>query len=77
MDKIGRIALYLIKREMKYFITNWPGTLEFPALQVRSGRHNIAGTRIDVWFFVGKQQWHGVQYGEWTQICHCKRLSMN
>lgn len=54
-------------------VTNWPSSLKFPC-RVKKGRHNIAGSRCDVWFngpdgFV----WHGVQYGEWTQICHCRR----
>lgn len=59
-------------------ITNWPGTLKFtafnPNMLRRRGRHNIAGTRYDVWF-AGPDGyvWHGVKYGEFTQICHCKR----
>jgi hypothetical protein len=71
MVRDGRITLYLTDKG----VTNWPGTLVFkPFTAPRKGYHNIARTRYDVWF-VGpdKHIWHGVQYGEWTQICHCKR----
>jgi hypothetical protein len=55
-------------------VTNWPGSLRFNAF-VRRGRHNLAGTRYDLWF-TGPENtlWHGVQYGDQTQVCHCKRL---
>lgn len=71
MDKHGKTTLYLSNGE----VTNWPGTLRFPLWSSKRGRHNIAGTRKDVWFKDGSgNMWHGVQYGEFTQICHCKRL---
>lgn len=61
--------------EPVYYVSNWPGSLKYPAF-VRKGRHNLAGTRYDVWFtdFQGRK-WHGVQYGENSQLCHCRRLS--
>lgn len=55
-------------------VSNWPGTLKISAT-FRKGRHNIAGTRYDVWFTgPDGKSWHGVQYGENTQICHCRRM---
>ena len=65
-----RLPLYLEGDK----VTNWPGTLSFKVLGRSSGRHNMAGTRDDVWFrgpdgFI----WHGTRYGEFTNICHCKR----
>lgn len=54
-------------------LTNWPGTLAIPC-GVRKGRHNMAGVRYDVWFTLAGAQWHGVQYGNNTQLCHCRRL---
>jgi hypothetical protein len=54
-------------------VSNWPGTLKFPC-GTRVGRHNIAGTRYDCWFRgPDGHEWHGVMYGENTQICRCKR----
>lgn len=80
MVKDGRATLYLTSRGVDcdrftfYTVTNWPGTLEFDAGFGRHGRHNIAGTRTDVWFNgPDGHVWHGVTYGDNTQLCHCKR----
>lgn len=55
-------------------VGNWPGTLKFSA-RVRKGHHNIAHTRYDVWFTgPDNKPWHGTQYGENTQLTHCKRI---
>lgn len=55
-------------------ITNWPGTLAFNTGAVKYGRHNMARNRYDVWFMgPDGREWHGVTYGDNTQICHCKR----
>ena len=75
MKAEGRAVLYLTKREGKQFVSNWPGTLTLPVKYSRTGRHNIAGTRETVWFTgPDGREWWGVSYGQWTQICHCKRL---
>lgn len=60
-------------RKTKGTVSNWPGTLSFPCY-TRTGSHNIAGVRYDCWF-TGPDgyEWHGVSYGDNTQICHCKR----
>jgi len=74
MIDLGNSALYLSKDEKGYKVTNWPGTLMFRCTTPRKGKHNIARTRYDVWFTgPDGQDWHGVQYGENTQIVHCKR----
>jgi hypothetical protein len=71
-DTYGRTihALY------SYKLTNWPGSLTFNVGgAVRHGRHNIARTRIDAWFTgPDGKPWHAVQYGENTQIAHCRRV---
>lgn len=56
-------------------LSNWPGTLEFKTTAFKVGRHNMARRRYDVWF-IGPdgKEWHGVQYGDNTQLCHCRRL---
>ena len=67
----GRATLYLSQDK----VTNWPGTLAFPVAERRTGYHNIAGKRYDVWFRgPDRALWHGVQYGDNTQICHCRRI---
>ena len=71
MVRDGKIVLYLTEKG----VTNWPGSLVFPVVHKRKGRHNMAGTRYDVWFTGPEgRNWHGVQYGENTQLCHCRRV---
>jgi len=73
MREQGKISLYLSNDNLKYKVTNWPGTLCFIPYHVTTGRHNIAGIRYDVWFLFEGKSWHGTTYGNNTQICHCKR----
>lgn len=55
-------------------VSNWPGTFKANAATKR-GRHNIARYRYDAWFTgPDGKRWHGVTYGQNTQICHCKRV---
>ncbi len=61
-------------RNYGWKITNWPGSLVIHPFRVREGRHNIARTRYDVWFNHNGKAWHGVQYGDNTQIVHCRKL---
>lgn len=73
IDK-GKITLYLVKKEGQHRVSNWPGTLSFHVDRMETSRHNIAGKRYDVWFYGPEgARWHGVQYGDNTQLCHCKR----
>lgn len=75
----GKIELYLsplgrADRYLRYKITNWPGTLRCEISYVRVGRHNMAGKRYDAWFCgPDNYLWHGVQYGDNTQILRCSR----
>lgn len=81
----GKITLYLVKRydnqepdrfgfhPYNYFVINWPSSLEIKCYYHNKGKHNMAGTRYDVWFKFEGYVWHGVQYGENTQLCHCKK----
>jgi hypothetical protein len=83
MRQDGKITLYLtcepaskIKskdgRICRGKVSNWPGTLEF-ICHTTVGNHNIAKIRYDCWFIFEGYYWHGVTYGDNTQICHCKR----
>ena len=83
MEATGRATLYLSPNDnpaiggaytAPYKLTNWPGSLALPVWQVCKGRHNIARNRYDFWFTFGGRDWHGVQYGDNTQIAHCRRL---
>lgn len=73
MQAHGRITLYLDQKTWK--VTNWPGSLAYKVIAHSKGRHNWAGVRYDVWFLDEQgHKWHGVQYGNYTQLCHCKRV---
>lgn len=73
MQDTGSIALYL--DEQRRTVSNWPGTLQFPAKYIRYSRHNMAGRngRRDVWFNAFGREWHGVNIGD-NQIARCKAL---
>ena len=74
----GRIVLYLSEAPDpgEWKLSNWPGSLVFwaPQLRVKKGGHFIASTRYDVWFTFEGSNWHGVRYGEFSQLCYCRRL---
>lgn len=78
MIEHGRITAYLIHREggerPGWYVTNWPGTLEFPCTRVSTGRHKSGRVRRDAWF-TGPDgaQWHAVNAGD-DQIARCRRL---
>jgi hypothetical protein len=75
------LPLYLSRKSVHkpndgcWEVSNWCGTLRFPVQRITEGSHNIARTRTDVWFYFEGFIWRGVQYGEMTQIVHCKRTS--
>lgn len=75
MREHKKISLYLfLDGHGRGIVTNWPGSIEWKNLHVRKGRHNIAGVRYDVWFWFEGTEWHGVCYGDNTQILHCQKL---
>ena len=56
-------------------VTNWTGLISFTATGYSKGRHNIGGTREDVWFKDNLgHNWHGVQIGQNTMILRAKRV---
>lgn len=63
-----------IGRSTKGTVSNWPGTMKFDCYTT-VGHHNIARYRYDCWFTgPDGKRWHGVTYGDNTQICRCRRL---
>lgn len=56
-------------------VTNWYGTFKIPIYcRPKIGRHNFAGVRYDIWFGFAGSDWHGVVYGNNTQLCHIRRI---
>lgn len=76
MRETGKAMLYLTMRgdTTLHELINWPGSLRIPVWYIRKGRHNMAGVRYDFQFMFEGQKWHGTQYGDNTQIAHCKRM---
>lgn len=75
MREHGRNTLYLTigTTPGTSKVTNWPGTFSRGNLWPKRSRHNIARWRYDVWFPFDGYLWHGVTYGDNTQICHCRK----
>ncbi len=81
----GRGVLYLVATDEPakcqgvgakvWTLQNWTGGLKIRTYGApRVGSHNLAGRRYDVWFRFEGAEWHGVQYGDHTQICRVRRL---
>jgi hypothetical protein len=68
-----KIVLYLVKENNNYFVTNWPGTFKKEIHFFRKGKHNFASERIDIWFKLNGFNFHGKQFGNFTQICHIEK----
>jgi len=66
----GKTVLYFNGKE----ITNWIGNLRFKPTQINIGKHNMAGKRYDTWFRFENNFYHGVTYGDNTQIHHIKQI---
>ena len=66
LTKGQKVIHYLTERGVE----NWPGSLIIRPYKRKRGKHNIAGTREDVWFELDGKKFHGVQYGDFSQICH-------
>ena len=69
MIKTGKATLYLSFNETSetWQATNWPGTLKFNIGPRKLGKHNIGGTRVDVWF-LGQTLRLGTEYSTATTL---------
>ena len=74
MMKHGVLRMYFTDREGVAEVTNWPGSLRFRVHGKRTGRHNIAGSRLTAWF-VGpdNHEWYGIRYGRNTDLMTVRR----
>lgn len=77
MRATGNATLYLNHDHGPISVQNWPGSLVIQVHKRKQSRHNIARVRYDVWFRFAGYIWHGVQYGDNTQLCHCKRTKQS
>lgn len=86
MRRDGRITLYLtgvapLGKDVSWIIdprwkiANWPGSLEFRPMgqNVKVGCHNMAGVRYDTWFVFEGYVWHGVSFGDNSELLYCHR----
>jgi hypothetical protein len=67
------VPLYM-SHTLKPYVSNWPGTLKFPVVRQKYGKHNVTGHRIDIWFngpdgFI----WYGRNCSSWSDLVRCKR----
>lgn len=77
MRETGKATLYYTPGEhgSPGVVSNWPGSLKFQARHASKGRHNIAGSQTTVWFEDDDAgEWIGKQYGQWSDICRCRRI---
>lgn len=76
LEERGKGYLYLSSDSgQNYRLSNWPGSLTISLHgSPKRGYHNLARYRYDVWFKWRGFDWHGVQYGDNTQVCHVKRI---
>lgn len=73
MRKNGQIILYLSQSKGTWKVSNWPSSLKFKPIGLKTGRHNWGLTRYDFWFVFEGFYWHGYRIGDNTEICHCKK----
>jgi len=70
-----KMILYLSScgEEGMWYICNWPGSFKIRVFPDK-GKHNLAGCRYDVRFKYKEHEYHGIKYGDNTDICHVRRL---
>ena len=75
MLKQGCGTLYLKRENGRNIVSDWPGVHRIETTYSKSSWHNFAGRngRTDVWFYIGKDRWHGVNIGD-NQILRVKRV---
>jgi len=74
--KTGKALLYLYRdRTQSYSVGTWDGTYKFSCLKGKTSWHNFAGKdgRLDLWFKIKDQSWHGVNIGN-NDIVYAKRI---
>ena len=79
MIETGAATLYLAKGVAdRWEVTNWPGSLRFPARYVKTSRYGggFDSQRRDAWFTgPDGKEWHAINRGD-MQIARCRRLKV-
>lgn len=71
MRDTKQAVLYLVNNDKE--VTDWPGHLRFNVTYKSSGKHNFGIKRIDLWFNFNGYVWHGVHYGDNSDLVYCKQ----
>jgi hypothetical protein len=86
MESTGKACLYFMSQEPTHArgypgialgkVSDWAGKLTFPCrYRRRANAHNWGLSRTDAWFKDAQgREWHGVLYGDNTQLMRCRRL---
>lgn len=75
MREVGKIVLYVDGKFPNVTVSNWPGTLQIKASDVKYNRYGggFGSHRTDVWFNFEGEKWHGINRGD-NMLLSCKRL---
>lgn len=73
MLQVGSGILYLTYHPSGWEVSTWDGSIKVVCNWIRQSRHNWGLRRMDVWFHINGQRWHGVNIGD-NQICRVKRV---
>ena len=71
MRESKRVVLYLVNNDKE--VTDWPGHLRFNVTHKSTGKHNFGIKRTDIWFVFENHYWHGIHYGENSDLVYCKQ----
>ncbi len=76
MSATGRAVLYLTEEGPEgAVVSNWPGLRSFGSVTSAWVLTTLPVGAVDVWFTDSDgREWHGINYGHNSQLCHCRRL---
>lgn len=69
--KVGEKTILYFDGE---YIINFPSTLKIKPYRISRARHNLAGFVNYAWFEFNGKNFIGKQYGNFSQICHVRRI---
>ena len=77
MRKTGKIELYLNTYDDDWYISDWLGNLRFPIIKKQIIINKIGRYRriYKVLFKLEDDWWFGIQKGNLSNICQCRRIT--